>query len=333
MARPLRIEYPGAYYHVTCRGNDRRAIFLDEADRKDFLNSLGDGCGIYRVGVHAYVLMGNHLHLVVHTEEANLGEFMRRLLISYTGRFNRRHRRSGHLFQGRYGAVLVDQDAYLLRVVHYVHLNPIRTRGAKALPGRAQEKRVLGYAWSSLPGYVNAERRVGWLDCGMVLAQFGGDTELGRRTFRKRTIEFIYEKGGMDLRKAEQAGGLLGSGEFLRRVRRRIQAHREREIPARRRLQAAGGQEEVWKALKEATGEEREVLKQSPEPLRGMAMELLYRWGGLRNVEIAAVFGLDYSTVSVLRKRLREHLRKDPATERTFRKAERLLMDAGRIND
>ena len=332
MTRPLRIEFPGAYYHVTCRGNDRRPIFLDDADREAFLRILADSCGIYHVVVDGYVLMGNHLHLVLHTAEGNLSAFMRRLLVTYTGWFNRLNKRSGHLFQGRYGAILVDQDAYLIRLVHYVHLNPVRTKEAKRLSVRDRERRVLAYRWSSLPMYLNPDKRVSWLDCGLVLVKYGGDSEQGRRIFRMRTLESIGDAKVMDLRAAEQAGGLLGTGDFVKRMRQRIRAHREREIPAQRRLQAAGGQDDVWRALKEATGEERENLLKRPDPMRGMVMELIYRWGGLKNVDIAGLFDLDYSTVSVARKRLRERMQKEPAMEKLFLKTEELLMKSGREN-
>jgi REP element-mobilizing transposase RayT len=112
MARPLRIEYPGAFYHVTCRGNERREIFADDRDRKRFLEILAESKEIYGVEVHGYVVMANHFHLMVMTPEANLQKFMQRFNTSYTVYFNRRHRRSGHLYQGRYKAILVDADNY-----------------------------------------------------------------------------------------------------------------------------------------------------------------------------------------------------------------------------
>src|SRR5512134_1186294 len=128
MARPLRISYPNAFYHVTCRGNDRRVIFRDDHDRARFLERLRSALDIFGVRLHAYVLMSNHFHLIVETPKANLSEFMRQFNISYTAYFNRRHRRIGHLYQGRFKAIVVDQDSYLLELSRYVHLNPIRVR-------------------------------------------------------------------------------------------------------------------------------------------------------------------------------------------------------------
>ena len=112
MARPLRIQYPGACYHVTCRGNERRKIFRDDQDRKGFLERLALSLEIYEVSLLCYVLMDTHFHLLVMTPKGNLAEFMRHFNVSYTSAFNRRHRRVGHLYQGRYKAFLIDADTY-----------------------------------------------------------------------------------------------------------------------------------------------------------------------------------------------------------------------------
>ena len=150
MARPLRISYPHAYYHVTCRGNDRRAIFRDDRDRTLFLEKLRVSIEIYDVKLHAYVLMGNHFHFIAETPKANLSEFMRHFNIAYTGWYNRRHRRVGHLYQGRYKAVLVEKDSYLLELSRYVHLNPVRIMPWKGRTGREQLRFLEQYRWSSL---------------------------------------------------------------------------------------------------------------------------------------------------------------------------------------
>ena len=128
MARPLRIQYRDAYYHVTCRGNDRRSIYRDDSDRELFLEKLKASLEIYGVALHAYVLMGNHFHVLVQSPKANLSEFMRHFNIAYTGAYNRRHKRVGHLYQGRYKAILVESGIYLLELSRYLHLNPIRIK-------------------------------------------------------------------------------------------------------------------------------------------------------------------------------------------------------------
>jgi len=131
MARPLRIEYPGALYHVTSRGDRQEAIFDDDQDRRAFLKVLGDVVSRYRWRRHAYFLMGNHYHLMIETPEANLTKGMRQLNGVFTQCSNRRHKRSGHLFQGRYKAILVDRDSYFLELARYVVLNPVRAAMVK----------------------------------------------------------------------------------------------------------------------------------------------------------------------------------------------------------
>jgi len=140
MARPLRIEFPGAVYHVTARGNARAAIFLNDDDRRRFLALLTETAGRRGWTCHAYCLMDNHYHLMLETAAANLGRGMRQINGVYTQRFNRAHDRVGHVFQGRYKAILVEKQAYLLELCRYVVLNPVRA-GMVAAPG--------DWAWSS----------------------------------------------------------------------------------------------------------------------------------------------------------------------------------------
>ena len=152
MARALRMEYPGAIYHVMSRGDRREAIFGDDADRKRFVETLGEACAKTDWQVHAYCLMGNHFHLVVETPSANLVAGMRWFLSTYTARFNRRHKLFGHLFSGRYKSLIVDGESngYLQTVCDYVHLNPARARLLRP------EERLSDYRWSSWPEYLKA---------------------------------------------------------------------------------------------------------------------------------------------------------------------------------
>jgi putative transposase len=132
MSRPLRIELPGAVYHITSRGNRREPIFADDADRKGFLEMLGQAMDRFDSQVLAYCLMGNHYHLVLFTRQGNLSRLMRHLNGTYTQMFNRRHALSGHLLQGRFKSILVDRDSYLLELCRYVELNPVRARMVSA---------------------------------------------------------------------------------------------------------------------------------------------------------------------------------------------------------
>ena len=186
MARPLRIQYENAYYHVTCRGNARQNIFSTDADRSTFLDLLGRSVVIYQTEILAYVLMSNHFHLLVKTPLGNLQEFMRHFNISYTAWFNRRHRRSGHLYQGRYHSFLIDADNYFKEVSRYIHLNPVKITQASSKDVAARRKALRAYAWSSFPGYVFPRARKSFLRVEEILDCFGGDTARGRRGYGQR---------------------------------------------------------------------------------------------------------------------------------------------------
>ena len=128
VGRPLRIEYLGALYHITSRGNERKKIFLEDADKIKFLEILEDYHNRFNILIHSYILMDNHYHFIVETPKGNLTKVMHGVNGCYTGYFNRKYRRSGHLFQGRYKGILVDKDAYLVQLSRYVHINPVRAK-------------------------------------------------------------------------------------------------------------------------------------------------------------------------------------------------------------
>ena len=155
MARPLRIEFPGAVYHITSRGDRREPIFVDDEDRLEFLGIVAQALSRFDAQMLAYCLMGNHYHFVLHTRQANLSLLMRQINGVYTQSFNRRHNKAGHLFQGRFKAILVDRDAYLLEVCRYVELNPVRA-GMKRKPQT--------WPWSSYRAHVGLEATPDWLD-------------------------------------------------------------------------------------------------------------------------------------------------------------------------
>ena len=185
MPRKLRVEYPGAIYHVMNRGDRREPIFRDDADRKLFLATLGECCGKTDWQVHAWCLMLNHFHLVVETPKANLVAGMKWFLGTYTARFNRRHKLFGHLFSGRYKALVVDGsgNGYLKTVCDYVHLNPARAK----LLGAEQSLKV--FPWSSYPDYLKAAaKRPGWLRVNRLLGEhrIAKDSAVGRAQFEDR---------------------------------------------------------------------------------------------------------------------------------------------------
>src|ERR1700730_13560368 len=174
MARPLRIEFEGALYHVTGRGNAQQRVFADQSDCAKFVQLLVESLGRYQVALHAYVLMGNHYHLIAETHRANLGRWMHWLTTAYTVYLNRRHRRVGHLFQGRYKSIVMEAEGYLLGLSRYVHLNPVRGRVIGKGDPVARRKRVRDWRWSSYCGYAELGSPDPFVDEERVLGEMGG---------------------------------------------------------------------------------------------------------------------------------------------------------------
>ncbi|AKJ95660.1 toxin RelE [Thioalkalivibrio versutus] len=211
MARPLRLEYPGAVYHVTARGDRRGWIVLDDVDRRTFLERLGRAVERYNWTLYAYCLMGNHYHLLVETPDANLSRGMQWLNGVYTQNFNRRHGRVGHVFQGRYKAILVEREAYLLELCRYIDLNPVRAH----LVLDAEE-----WQWSSYRATRCLDAAPGWLAVDQILALFGAGDTLSRASAYG---EFVRQ--GVHMRSPWEGLSdqlFLGSEAFVERHRNRI---------------------------------------------------------------------------------------------------------------
>ncbi len=242
MARPLRIQYPGAVYHVMARGNHGQVVFGDDQDRQLFLAALAEACQKTGWRIHAYVLMGNHYHLLVETPEPNLVAGMKWLQGTFTQRHNRRHRRFGHLFQGRYKAVLVEGQVeanYLQVVSTYIHLNP-----ARAGLVRIGSQPLKGYRWSSYPWYLQrAGRRPGWLATEPVLGSLGlgpKDTRGYESYLEGRVLELGTQAGRQELEgqwRGLRRGWYVGGGSFLEKLEGRLEAG----MRGRRRESHSGG--------------------------------------------------------------------------------------------
>jgi REP-associated tyrosine transposase len=214
--RQLRIQYEGAIYHLMSRGDRREEIFRDDLDRKSFLQVLGAACEKTAWQVHAYCLMGNHFHLVIETPRANLVEGMKWLLGTYTMRFNRRHKLSGHLFAGRYKSLLVDGSTpgYLRTVCDYVHLNPARAGLLR------KRERLQRYRWSSYPTYLRERRkRERWLRCDRLLGEHGlmKDSRGTRLEFARRMEQRRTEPNDPSAQ-AIRRGWSFGAQDFIARL-------------------------------------------------------------------------------------------------------------------
>jgi REP element-mobilizing transposase RayT len=324
MARPLRIQFSHAYYHVTCRGNDRRAIYLNDNDRELFLEKLQSSLGIYQVVLHAYVLMGNHFHLIVETPRANLSEFMRHFNISYTAAFNRRHRRVGHLYQGRYKAILVDKDSYLAELSRYVHLNPVRIKPHQSKTVSEQWRFLERYIWSSLPGYLAPSKRQRWVNYEEVLAESGGTAKMYR--------QFIDDglRQGYETPWEKVTGQLtLATEGFVADLGKKVGPDAaKREQPSVKVFQAVKPEEVLSIVSRQLKVKREEFAKRRTayRDERAVAIDLLYRYSAINQREIGQrLDGIDYSAVSRERTRLRDKLKVDRRLEKVLREIEATL--------
>ena len=206
MARPLRIEFDGAVYHITSRGNAREKIFFTDGDRLEFLEALAEVVTRFDWLCHAYCLMSNHYHLLVETPAANLSKGMQLLNGVYTQRFNRRHKRSGHVFQGRFKAILVEKESHLLELARYVVLNPVRAKMARS---------ARDWRWSSYRATAGQVESPWFLTIDWVLSQFGVKRATAMRAYR----QFVSQGRGVDVWEGLRAGTLLGSDAFAEKVK------------------------------------------------------------------------------------------------------------------
>ena len=331
MARALRIEAAGCWYHVTARGNERRAVFRDDADRGHFLELLGETVERFELVVHGYVLLGNHYHLLVQTREANLSRAMQWLGVSYTVWFNRRHQRAGHLFQGRFQAVALEETA-AAEVSRYVHLNPVRVRGlglgkvarqrASVGMGEAASPAVVGerirqlrqYRWSSYRAYVGWERGPKWLTRAAVLRSMAGTG--GRQQWAQRYREFVEAavRDGLAESPWQRVQGpvLVGGAEFMRRMRALARGD-AKEQPGLRGLRARPTLESVIATVAEVKGEPWEQWRDRYGDWgREAVLWLGRRRCGLKLGELGgAVGGLDYRSVSSALRQFARRLEKD----------------------
>lgn len=333
MSRPLRIDYPDAYYHVTCRGNERRAIFKDDQDRSVFLEKLQSSLSIYGVRLHCYVLMDNHFHLVVETPKGNLSEFMRHFNVSYTGFYNRRHRRVGHLYQGRFKAILVEADSYLLELSCYVHLNPVRVGAMRREGAKGRLKHLGRYRWSSLEGYLSYGKRRSWVLYDQVLSYVGGSRRRYGR-FVEEGLWLGYRTPWDDLR----GQVILGEEGFWERVKgkwlRDEGARKDKERPSLRLLEKIGPEEALRKVAGYFKLKPQELIKKRSghRDQRGLLMEVMYRFCGLKQREIGRELGgIGYTQVSHERGRIREKMERDSKVRRWDKEVESLLIAKTKI--
>jgi putative transposase len=298
MARPVRLEYPGAVYHVICRGNNRQTVFCDDHDRKRYLGRLSYYCDQKGVELLAYCLLTNHVHLLLETPTGNLSKMMQPFQTSYTVYFNKRHKRSGHVFEQRYKAFVVDKDNYLLEVSRYIHLNPVSA-------GIVKEPRK--YRWSSYGLYCNVRAR-GAVNCQRLLEYFSGSRR-GQLAGYRESVERKLAEGKMEaLPVLKQA--FIGDEEFAEEARKKATKlpASERVYPLKRIVQVVG----------EVSGERAEEIRRpgrSPavKSAREIICYLARRHSDVGLRELTRFLGVkELSTPSHGVRRAEQRLNKEP---------------------
>jgi putative transposase len=290
MARPLRIEYEGAFYHVTSRGNERKKIFYANSDYEKFKTYLKDAQDKYGYLLHCYVLMSNHYHLLIETPKANMSKVMHFINGSYTNYINRRRGRSGHLFQGRYKAISVERDRYLLELSRYMHLNPVRA---------GLVKRPEDYPYSSYGAFIRVGRR-NLVSCDLIWEMISRGKRGASRKY-KDFVEGAMRKSPGSPLKDIYGGAILGSKRFVREVLGRLkdEIFQKREISHRKELKASYGSENVIRGICEHFKMTRDEVMRKQGDYRKMVIYLIKRFTGMTNLQIGELLGgITYSAVA-----------------------------------
>ncbi len=305
MSRPLRIIYDGAWYHVMNRGRQGGEIFSDVEDYQAFIDLLQESCRMWQVKIAAYCLMSNHYHLLLQTPHSNLSRCMRHINGIYTQRYNCLHRSDGQLFRGRYKAIVVDADSYLLELVRYIHRNPVRA---------GMVKKVDEYRWSSHMGYISKSKAWNWLYCDFVLGMLDENKNRRRGVYKQfvsmgdsQKIEQFFEK--------KHIPAILGDDPFVDRIKRKyFNEKRHDEVPESKVLAPD------INVIKQAVCS---IYRKSPEDLRisrrgggnearNVAIYLIRQYTGEKLTRIGREFNISkYTTVSSAVLKIGKELQKD----------------------
>lgn len=316
MSRPLRIEISDGWYHVMNRGLRRHATFTDDKDHAIFLETLEQASLMFGVNVGAYCLMPNHYHLLIQTPNANLSRFMRHVNGVYTQRFNRKNGKDGPLFRGRYRALIVDADSYLLQVVRYIHSNPAKARLVQ---------RPESFRWSSHRFYLNSKRAPEWLCVKEMLTWFssrpGHALQLYKKFMKEAPDPHFEEKY-----ERKHLGWILGEGSFLEKMKRKVAKKKTngKEIPQSRKVKGEAQLDQLARTICQKLKINKEDLLVSRPGkrnlLRKVAIHLAWETTGLAQRVIADYFGVNsHRTVAVHHFNVKRLAQKDPALSRLIK--------------
>ena len=305
MARPLRIQFPGAFYHVTSRGNEQKNIYKSEQDREKFLSYLESAVERYGAVIHVYCLMSNHYHLLLETPNSNLSQIMRHINGAYTTYYNTKRKRAGHLFQGRFKAILVEKDQYATTLSRYIHLNPVRA-GITAKP--------VEYDWSSYRFYTGSQKTPEWITTEFILGYFGRNNSSARKGYRKFVHDLVKQEYESPLKEVI-ASTLLGSIEFVKDVQEKylFNAKNDRDIPALTELSKRKSIDEIRQVVDSEFGSDTRLAKKA-------MLYFCHKISGRKLKEIGMSFGIGESAVSLSSRRFRVMIAKDKTLKKKIMK-------------
>ena len=345
MARPIRIERVGGWYHITARGNERRAIYRDNRDRQHFCELLGEMVSQFNLVLHVLVLMDNHYHLLVELREANLSRAAQWLNVSYSLWFNRRHGRCGHLFQGRFKSVIVDAKQWGLGLSRYIHLNPVRTgklglsktgqqrmrAGASSAPEaavvRKRTSQLRRYRWSSYRAYIGLAKAPEWLECQTVLKLGGGRKGEERRNYREYVEAALQEGLAKSPWEELKEQVVLGSQEFVSGLKEHLTGDEREQRGARRLREQRPELARVIRCVEEVKGQKWEKFRdRHGDNGRDLVLYLGRKVCGLKLKDLAqSVEVREYATVAMAVKRFETSLKKDKSLQEEYRRVMQML--------
>jgi putative transposase len=307
MARPLRISYPGAFYHITSRGNEQKVIFKNNRDREKFRECLESAVKRYNAVIHAYCLMNNHYHLLLETPSGNLSKIMAHINGAYTTYFNTKLGRFGHLFQGRYKAILVEADEYSMELSRYIHLNPVRAKVVET----PEE-----YEWSSYSYYIGKKKSPEWLKMGFILGYFGKKASESQKNYKKFVTILINQEYESPL-KDVVSSTLLGTQKFIGDIKDKYISgeKKDKDLPAFKVLKKRITIEDISHAV-------NENIKDNNKLSRNIKIYLSQRHTGERLDDIGEKFGIGGSGICQAGRRIAGLIEKDKALAKVIRKIE-----------
>lgn len=310
MSRPLRISYPGAFYHITSRGNEKKAVFKSKKDREKFLEYFESANKRYGAVIHAYCLMDNHYHILLETPLGNLPKIMAHINGAYTNYFNAKWERSGHLFQGRYKSILVEADEYAKELSCYIHLNPVRAKIVK-IPQ--------GYEWSSYSYFIGIKKAPEWLKMDFILDCFGKKLPDSQHNYRSFVSAFINGEYESPL-KVANSSTILGGKDFINFIREEYLTDKknEKDLPALKILRQKITIEEI-------IHEVDKKIKNNKKLSRKVKIYLCRRYTPERLDDIGEYFGIGGSGVSKIWRRISDKIKKDKKLRMAVNKLEATL--------